>query len=114
MSRRWTLALTLLLVNSAYLAALPSATIFYMANAVLHLCLGLVLALMAVRKLPHWPVLTGAALLGLFLAVAGNTTPHRWALMAHVAVALLAVAMVLQRRPAALAALAIAVVAVMF
>ena len=42
---KWTAALfVLLLVNTAYIAAFASPTIFYMANVLLHLVLGVVLA----------------------------------------------------------------------
>src|SRR5690349_5355876 len=86
MTRWWTIAVIVPLLNSAYLVAWPSPTIFYMANAVLHLGLGLVVAAAAVRKARLWPVLLVAALLGLFLALAGTTTRLRWALVLHVAV----------------------------
>ena len=52
-----------LLVNTAYIAALPSPTLFYMGNVVLHLVLGLALTVAAFRlrreaaaapgRLPH-------------------------------------------------------------
>jgi Cytochrome c554 and c-prime/Tetratricopeptide repeat len=107
-----------LLVNTAYIAALPSPTLVYMGNVVLHLALGLaltVLALLLWRRragggasgrdggsddggVPAaaagaaavW-LLALAAAAGVGLAVAGNTTPHRWLLWTHIAVAALAV-----------------------
>jgi Flp pilus assembly protein TadD len=118
-----------LLLNTAYLAAFPSPTLFYMGNAVLHLALGLALTVAvvllwrrgaratgassagtlggeeralswqdapaglpaaAVGTLALWLLLLGAAL-GIALAVAGNTTPHRWLLWTHIAASALAV-----------------------
>jgi tetratricopeptide (TPR) repeat protein len=107
-----------LLVNTAYLAALPSPTLFYMGNAVLHLALGLVLTVAVVllwrRALQEaagspagaaavW-LLVVAAVAGAALAVAGNTTPHRWLLWTHIgasALAVLAGLIYLQQRAAA-------------
>jgi hypothetical protein len=87
--------LVLLLLNTAYIAAFASPTIFYMGNVVLHLVLGVALGIMLlwfIRRMP-WAgsLFLIAALAGVFLAVFGNTTPHRWVLEAHIAVAALAV-----------------------
>ena len=82
-----------LLINSVYLAALPSPTIFYMANALLHLVLGVVLTIGAVwlyRKDSGALVVT--AILGLALVYLGNTRPNSWLLLAHIAAGVLAVA----------------------
>ena len=85
--------LVLLLVNTAYITAFASPTIFYMGNVVLHLFLGVVLAILLlwyIRRIPLAGALfLAAALAGAFLAVRGNTTPHRWVLQAHIAVAAL-------------------------
>src|ERR1019366_7059352 len=101
--------LVLLLINTAYIAAFASPTIFYMGNVVLHLALGVALAIMLLWFIRRMPVAGSlfliAALAGVFLAVRGNTTPHRWVLQAHIAVAalaLLAPAGVLPRRNHAL------------
>ena len=112
-----------LLVNTAYIAALPSPTLFYMGNVVLHLVLGLVLTVAVFRLRRDVEAGSGAggvdgsgassatgggvpaaasgtaglyllvvaAATGIGLAVAGNTTPHRWLLRTHVAVSALAV-----------------------
>jgi Flp pilus assembly protein TadD len=81
----------LLIVNTAYVAALPSPTVFYMGNVLLHLVLGVVLTVALFFYLREFPSASGffllAAALGIFLAVRGNTTPHRWALIAHIAAA---------------------------
>jgi Tfp pilus assembly protein PilF len=99
---KWMAALFLvLLVNTAYLAAYASPTIFYMGNVLLHLGLGLALAAVLVwmilrRSLPLPRIavaLFGLALLaGLYLVFAGNVLAHRWALWAHVITAGLGVA----------------------
>ena len=81
-----------LLLNSAYIAAFASPTIFYMANVLLHLALGvlLVAALPLVwRKFSVAGVFyLVAAGLGIFLAVRGNVTDNRWALNAHIGIAI--------------------------
>ena len=84
--------LGLLIVNSAYIAAFPAPTIFYMANVVLHLVLGLALMGLAVVLAKRYPRQCGAFLLcglpAIYLAVAGNTLQHRWALWLHILLAL--------------------------
>ena len=84
-----TIALALLLLNSAYLWAFAHATIFYMANALLHLALGVALTLLAIPLLKHYPKEAGlfiaAALPGIYIAIRGNTLDHRWALLLHIA-----------------------------
>jgi len=86
--------LVLLLINTAYIAAFASPTIFYMGNVVLHLALGVALAIVLLWFVRRMPVAGGlflvAAAAGVFLAVRGNTTPHRWLLEVHIAVAALA------------------------
>src|ERR1700692_2237019 len=102
-----------LLVNTAYIAAFPSPTLFYMGNVVLHLALGLALTVAGVRlwrggrrepagggraggaagspagTAAVW-LLVIAAAAGVGLAVAGNTTPHRWLLWTHIGASALA------------------------
>ena len=100
MSRRiltWTAVLFIvLLINTAYVMALPSPTVFYMGNVLLHLALGVVLTVALFFLLREFPMAAGfflaASALGCFLAVRGNTMPHRWALVAHVAAAALGLA----------------------
>ena len=86
--------LVLLLINTAYIAACASPTIFYMSNVLLHLALGVALSVLLLWFLRGIPIAGGlflaAALAGIFLAVRGNTTPHRWVLEAHILVAALA------------------------
>jgi tetratricopeptide (TPR) repeat protein len=85
------LLLLILLINTAYIAAFASPTIFYMGNVVLHLVLGTVLAvalLWFIRRMPFAGALfLIAAGLGIYLAIAGNTTPHRRILEIHIVVA---------------------------
>src|SRR5438876_6969848 len=84
-----------LLVNTAYVAAFATPSIFYMTNVLIHLGLGLALAIGLFFLLRNDAVLRngiGAAaglfgvalLLGLFLAKAGNIVENRWALWAHI------------------------------
>src|SRR5579884_2420946 len=76
-----------LLLNAAYIAAFPSPTLFYVGNVLLHLIVGLALTLVLIAKwrdanLPHSAVallLTSAAL-AVYLAIAGATRDHAWAL----------------------------------
>ncbi|HWB96192.1 MAG TPA: multiheme c-type cytochrome, partial [Bryobacteraceae bacterium] len=81
----------ILLLNTAYIAAFASPTIFYMANVALHLVLGLALTVALLFVVRRFPTAGGlflvSAALGLYLAIAGNTTDHRWAWYAHIAFA---------------------------
>ncbi len=89
--------LTVLLVNTAYISAVHPATVFYMGNVLLHLALGLALSVAAVlvlRKKPALLFLLLSSALGVYLAIAGNTTDHRWVLWSHIAVAILAVLLI--------------------
>ena len=90
----------LLLLNSAFLAAFPSATLWYYANVVLHPFLGIALTLFAVPRIlsREWlggPLLTagvgsvGAGLvLGLIVLVFGATGPYEAVLHAHIVASL--------------------------
>src|SRR5690242_3741882 len=101
MKRVPVLAFAVLIVNSAYLAAFAHPTVFYMANAVLHLVLGLLLMAFALPLVKRWPRESGLFLLcgvlGCYLAVRGNTMPHRWALYAHIGVAVAVLACISAR-----------------
>jgi Flp pilus assembly protein TadD len=101
---RWISVLFLvLLVNTAYLAAFASPTVFYMANVLLHLVLGVALAVAGAVLLWRRPELrtglTAAIALfavslaaGLWLTVQGNILQYRWVLWTHIASAGLGVA----------------------
>src|SRR5215467_3807310 len=104
--------ITALFVNAAYVAALPSATVFYVANVALHLLLGFsgVAALCwQWRRSPKAALLLAAAVLGGFLLMKGATTDHHAALWGHVALAVAGSAVLLPsaRWRAGLAALAL-------
>jgi tetratricopeptide (TPR) repeat protein len=103
MARDWisrTLAIggALLLVNSAYLAAFATPSLFYFSNVALHVILGAILLGLGARWLRScFRELSGAsrlagvllvlgAVLGVALAVTGATRQYRWLLLAHIAV----------------------------
>jgi tetratricopeptide (TPR) repeat protein len=95
----------ILLLNTGYIAAFSTASIFYMANVLLHLLLGLVLALAfgwllaretALRRQLIAPafLFAIAALFAVWLVSLGNLREHRWILNAHVVFSLLGIAAV--------------------
>jgi tetratricopeptide (TPR) repeat protein len=90
--------LILLAVNGAYLAAFAHATIFYEANVMLHLALGLALALVAARYVRRYPMECGiflaAALAALYLVFQGNTYEQRGVLWLHILLAEIALALI--------------------
>jgi Flp pilus assembly protein TadD len=99
--RKWTaIGFLILLLNAAYVWAFAFPTVFYMTNVLAHLGLGVVLSAMLAWLLSRDVELRGgtlapagffliALLLGVYLAVAGNTLDRRWALVAHIVAALL-------------------------
>ncbi|MGB9456444.1 MAG: tetratricopeptide repeat protein [Bryobacteraceae bacterium] len=95
--------LALLIVNSGYLVAFPRANILYMANAVLHLALGLALMAAAAGFVKKYPRPAGAFLLAglpaLYLVFFGNTRDHRLVLWLHVALALAALPLIAAALP---------------
>ena len=86
----------LLLVNSAYLAAFAEPSLFYFANVVLHVTLGIGVAIAAARYLPaRWPaqarlpqsavvLLAAGVAAGGVLTISGATRPYRWILYTHI------------------------------
>src|SRR3954452_17298648 len=109
-----TILLILAILNAAYVAALPSATVFFVANVLLHLVLGgAVAALLLYRNRHAWkalPLLV-ASLFGLYLTIAGATFDHRSIVIAHIALGVAGLAILIPRWTPALAvaaALAIA------
>jgi tetratricopeptide (TPR) repeat protein len=88
----------LLALSGAYLAAFAHATIFYEAMVLLHLALGLALALVAARYVRQYPIECGtflaAALAAGYLVVAGNTYDQRWVLWSHILLAEVALAFI--------------------
>lgn len=87
--RLFSIVAVALLVNSVYLSALPSATIFYMGNVLLHLALGAVF-LIALR-LCGWTrpglLVFLSAVPALYLMRYGATRDHRVWLWAHIILA---------------------------
>lgn len=97
-------AVGVLLLNTAYLAAFASPTLFYFANVVLHMGLGVALAaagtvlavragVPALRSMPGAPrvaiilgavLLTAGTLAGLLIMVVGAAGTWRWLLPAHI------------------------------
>ena len=95
---RWVAAgFLVLLINTAYVWAFASPTIFYMANVLVHVGLGFALAacvLVLLRgrwnRVPAGPAgaFAIALALGAYLTVAGTTRNHFWALWGHIGAAL--------------------------
>ncbi len=103
-----TALLILLIANSAYLAALPAANLFYIANIPLHLVLGAAvcsLANLPIQKIPKIIPLLLATLIGIYLIPAGATTDHYKILWAHIALAAIGLALIKPRYTLALATL---------
>ncbi len=99
----WIAALFLaLLVNTGYVAAFSSATIFYMTNVLGHVVLGTVLTIALLFVLRRSGLLRGAPaavgflllafVFGAVLTYAGNVRDNAWILRTHIAAALLGVA----------------------
>ena len=91
---------SLLALNTAYLAAFASATPFYFANVVLHMVLGLALAVaFGVRFVRNWRrlpalvvgasvVAAAGALAGVAIMIVGAAAQYRWLLPLHIALSL--------------------------
>lgn len=104
----------LLLLNSVYLAAFASPTLFYYSNVLLHVGLGILLLPPAIisgvryvrRGLPHqgrfWPLVVRLSFLSLLISMAaglalilvGNLRPNRWILHLHIASAVFGVLLI--------------------
>ena len=101
----------MLVLNSAYLAAYATPSLFYMTNVLFHVVLGLVLILpfmiSGIRVLKQSSDALGRHGLGLawltyglmiismmagaVLTIIGNTRPHQWILKLHILTAILAI-----------------------
>jgi len=112
-----TLLIGLLLLNAAYLAALPAANLFYIGNMFLHLGLGLAVCGWLIWKgrasARILPLLIGT-LIGAYLIYGGATTDHYKILWAHVAFAAVGLALLRPRASLAIAALAVAALGLRF
>jgi hypothetical protein len=78
----------LFVINTGYIFAFATPSIFYMASVLFHLVFGM--ALVGLACAAAWRV-TGAGrilivcgILGLYLAVAGTTRQHAWILWLHI------------------------------
>jgi tetratricopeptide (TPR) repeat protein len=94
----WLLVLALL--NVAYVAALPSATLLYVANILLHLVLGSAAAVWLCwtwRRSPKVIPLAVASLFGVYLIARGATSDHRAALWIHIVLAVIGLLMLVPR-----------------
>lgn len=92
----------ILLVNTAYVAAFSSATVFYMANVLFHLVLGVAVSLAVIftirkrkdllRGAPVALIFFALALIfGVVLTYAGNIYANRWILWSHIVAAAIGV-----------------------
>lgn len=92
------------LVNTGYIAAFGTPSLFYMGNVVLHLFLGLALTAAAVALWSRMssceavsnrrifvPILCASAAAGLALVYLGNTRDYRWLLALHIMLGIAAV-----------------------
>lgn len=79
-----------LLANTAYIGAFATPSVFYMGNVLLHLVLGVLVAVLTLRLVPR-PLAAVSLLVlgsGVYLAVRGATYDQRFVLWAHIAVGL--------------------------
>ena len=95
-----------LLVNTGYIAAFKSPTVFYMGNVLFHLVLGVAVSIAGAILLARDPEVrrgtllaaagTAVALaLGLYLVAVGNLNENRWILNAHIIAAVVGVVLLL-------------------
>jgi Flp pilus assembly protein TadD len=87
-------------LNAAYVAALPSATVFFVGNVLLHLVLGLGTAVWLCwtwRRSPKTIPLALASILGIWLVARGATSDHQAALGAHIVLAVIGLLILLPR-----------------
>ena len=107
---RLALAFGALLINSAYLAASASPSLFYFSNILIHVALGIALAIVCLRpwgfsaslaqslgaatrhtftgtaaRQITWAVIVAAAISGVALVFVGATTPNMWLVRGHIA-----------------------------
>jgi len=111
--------LVLLIANAAYIAALPAANLFSIANILLHPLLGMTgaAALIAVARTARRSLmlpLLAAAMLGIYLLFAGATRDHFSILWAHIVLAVIGIAILRPRWTGALALATIAAAGLRF
>ena len=92
MNRILALLFVALLLNTAYIAAFAEASIFYMGNVLMHVVLGVIVFILALKFIPNWQRLLAllVAATGAYLTVMGATTPNQKILWTHIAVGVLA------------------------
>jgi len=103
--------------HAAYVAAAPSATVFYIANVLLHLLLGAASVVWLGFGVPAQRQGCAAGSgrgVGRVSHVAGATTDHRGILVAHIALAVAGLAVLMPRWSAPLAVLAVLALALRF
>ena len=94
--QKWlAISFLVLLLNTAYIGAFASPTVFYMGNVLLHLALGFVFSIALVIAIARnsdlrrgvtlaLPLLALAFAAATYLVVAGNLREYQWALVAHI------------------------------
>lgn len=84
-------AFVLLLVNTAYIGAFAEPSIFYMGNVLLHVALGALVYVLAIRSLPKSVALVAFAVFatGAFLTWKGAVLPNQKVLWAHIGAGIL-------------------------
>src|SRR5262245_46633491 len=91
-SRLTALVLFIFLLNTGYIAGFATPSIFYLGNVVLHVALGLAIAVALIPLLRRFaPLLKAAgglflvaALAGAWLIYAGATRDHYWVVILHI------------------------------
>jgi len=104
-------------LNAAYIAAAPAPTVFYIGNVLLHLVLGATVVVWLVgryRRSARVGPLALAGALGVYLIFAGATRDHYAILIAHIALAVAGLALLMPRWTAPLAVLSVLAIALRF
>jgi tetratricopeptide (TPR) repeat protein len=112
--------IVLLLASAAYVAALPSATLVYVAGILLHAGLGVLVtawlaaAIWRAKQRARYVLLALSAALGIYLIFAGATRQHFPVLWIHIALAVLGLLILFPRLRTATVVLLIAAVTLRF
>jgi Flp pilus assembly protein TadD len=115
--RRLFLLIILTLLNIAYVVALPSATILYVVNVLLHLVLGTAAALWLCwnwRRSPKAIPLAAAVIAGVYLISQGATREHRAAFAIHIALGVIGLLLLVPRARTLLVTLGLLAVTLRF
>ncbi|HZT40106.1 MAG TPA: tetratricopeptide repeat protein [Bryobacteraceae bacterium] len=92
-SRLTAIAGCIFLLNTGYIAGFATPSVFYMANVLLHVALGLAIAAALIPRLRRLPpmllaaagLFLASAIAGAWLVYAGATRDHRWMVWLHIA-----------------------------